>query len=489
MMLDAAKATEIVTIREDLAPDFPALMDRLLEGRPTMAGIDLPGRPNAMELVFSVVEVEDEEEERFPDQEPFELQARVRAIIQDGDGLLHRVPLSWFRPGLGARRMVADLTAPLDESERANPVYPLRLVNIEIEQQIPDDDNHLIQVEFHGIGVREGVVWSSVDTDLSAASWTVDRSRVIGAAIAPEIALSPQPSDGILGLEIQTGWGFAIGPVTYSLRPAGTVLPESIPIVVSESFLEEGSTSVGDTVRLTPLGINNDLGEIVGTVRSFPTVDTDTGDAVIVDLATVQIMGYEPGFGLARLDEYWLSSADESGEATADLSAAPLRSQTTINSAEVTDTLVSDPVALGHDRSAHRWIRAQPPCIRRRRVCSECNGFRPRAFGRVRPASCPRAVTASARWVVGPRARVCSSSPVWQWGRLIGVILTATVLPLITVTQSGQAAVPEVIVAYPWQSHRHPRGGDRRPFSGSIVARDGNPAASYWSRVAAETGR
>ena len=296
--------------------------------------------------------------------------------------------------------------------------------------------------------MREGVVWSSVDTDLSAASWTVDRSRVIGAAIAPEIALSPQPSDGILGLEIQTGWGFAIGPVTYSLRPAGTVLPESIPIVVSESFLVDGSTSVGDAVRLTPLGINNDLGEIVGTVRSFPTVDTDSGDAVIVDLAAVQIMGYEPGFGLARLDEYWLSSADEPGEVTAELSAAPLRSQTVVSSAEVTDTLVSDPVALGTIGALTVGFVAAAVFAAVGFAVSATVSARERLI----EFALLRALGLSPRqlggWLVLEQGVLVITS--LAMGTLIGVILTAAVLPLISVTQSGQPAAPEVIVIYPW---------------------------------------
>jgi ABC-type antimicrobial peptide transport system permease subunit len=35
-------------------------------------------------------------------------------------------------------------------------------------------------------------------------------------------------------------------------------------------------------------------------------------------------------------------------------------------------------------------------------------------------------------------------------GTLVGVLLTAVVLPLITLTQGGQPAVPPVLVRYPW---------------------------------------
>jgi hypothetical protein len=35
-------------------------------------------------------------------------------------------------------------------------------------------------------------------------------------------------------------------------------------------------------------------------------------------------------------------------------------------------------------------------------------------------------------------------------GTLIGVALTAAILPLISLTQSGAPAVPDVIVVYPW---------------------------------------
>jgi hypothetical protein len=33
---------------------------------------------------------------------------------------------------------------------------------------------------------------------------------------------------------------------------------------------------------------------------------------------------------------------------------------------------------------------------------------------------------------------------------VIGIILTAFVLPLVTLTQSGRPALPDVIVTYPW---------------------------------------
>jgi ABC-type antimicrobial peptide transport system permease subunit len=36
------------------------------------------------------------------------------------------------------------------------------------------------------------------------------------------------------------------------------------------------------------------------------------------------------------------------------------------------------------------------------------------------------------------------------FGTVIGVILTAAILPLTTLTQDGGPAVPEVIVLYPW---------------------------------------
>ena len=450
VMLDAAKAVDVVTIREDLAPDFDVLMEELLTGRPTMAGVDLPGRPNAIELVFAVEVIEEESDEPFPSREPFELQARVKAIIQDGDGILHRVPLSVLRPGVGPRRMVADLTAPFGVDERATPVYPLRLVNIEIEQQVPNDDNHMVRIEFQGVGVRDSSGWNPVSTDLSASNWTVDRSRVIGAAIAPSINVSPVGADATLGIEIQTGWGFAVAPVHYSIRPAGTVLPETIPVVVSESLLEDGLTKVGDAIRLTPLGISNDLGVIVGTIASFPTVNPDGGETVIVDLATVETMGYEAGFGLARIDEYWLSTEDHPGDVAAELSAPPIRTQTVVSSAEVTDTLVSDPVALGTIGALTVGFAAAAVFAAVGFAVSATVSARERLI----EFALLRALGLSPRqlggWLVLEQSALVIAS--LAMGTLIGVILTATVLPLIAVTQSGQTAVPEVIVIYPWRS-------------------------------------
>lgn len=446
-VLDASKADRVVTIREDLAPDFAHMMSTLVEGRPKMGGIDLPGAPVAV-----AVDIDTVEELPEPEDLPLGVEAiigfrgQARLVLQDGNGRLHRVIVGDLPVNEGRRRLRIDLTEDL-RGATAHPVYPLRVVNIEIRSQVPSDYPRAVDLRIDGFTLTfdDG---SSEFIPMTAEAWDLQVSQVVGANLAPSIRPGPQTDEGSLPLLLETGIGFETPPAYFSIRPRGTELPEVFPVVVSESFAEAGLAEVGEEIRLAPLRIENDDVRIAGEIVSFPTSRQDLGPVVIVDLPTYQMMGYEPGHGLAPVDEYWMAVEDDGEDVIADLQAPPIRTFQIASTRRLVDRLVSDPVALGT-------------------IGALTVGFVAAAVFAAVGFAVSATVSARERLIEFALLRALGLSPrqLGWWlaleqgvlviislglGTLIGMLLTALLLPLVTLTQGGKPAVPDVIVMYPW---------------------------------------
>lgn len=455
LLLDAAKAADVVDLREDLAADFDLLMTQLANGRPVLGSVPLPGRAHTLGLHFEAVEELPEppetEDGEMETEDPLPVfEGRVRMILQDGDGLLHRVPVGTIPVNEGMGRLDLDLSTSLSPGTEVTPTYPLSIVNIEIQSPIPSDFARVVELTFGGISVLESNTWAKVPIALDWGSWSLATSRVIGSAVRPAIATAPPPGPGLLGMEIQTGLGFGVAPVYFSLRPSGTTLPETFPVVVSATFLESNLAGVGDEVRLPPLGISNDTAVIAGAVMGFPTLDPALGEMIIADLPTVQMMGYEPGFGLGRVDEYWLATEGDDEAVMATLRAPPLASPRVASTRETATLLASDPVALGT-------------------IGALTVGFVAAAIFASLGFAVSATVSARERLVEFALLRALGLSPrqLGRWltleqgvlvvaglalGTLVGVVLASTILPLISLTQDGAQAIPPVVVVYPWRT-------------------------------------
>jgi ABC-type antimicrobial peptide transport system permease subunit len=447
-ILDASKANQVVRIREDLAPDFEDLMGTLVDGRPEMAGVLLPGEPTSIALGFDAVEeLPDEEVAAQLDIEPrvgFEGQARF--ILQDGDGRLYRVIAGDLTVNEGPQTIRVDLTDDL-RGGVAHPVYPVRVVNIEIRSQIPSDYPRTVDLRLDGITVTSADGVSKL-IPMSATSWDLDVSQVVGASLPPVLRRDAATDAGSLALDVETGIGFMAPPVYMSIRPRGTDLPVTFPAVVSEDFADTGLAAVGEVIRMAPLRIENDDVVVAGQLHSFPTSKSDLGPAVILDLPTVQMMGYEPGYGLAPVDEYWLAAGGDVDDAVAGLRAPPINSFRVDTLESLTNRLVSDPVALGTIGAltvgfvaaaifAAVGFAVSATVSARERLIEfallRALGLSPRQLG---------------RWLILEQGVLVLASLVL--GTLIGVVLTAFLLPLVTLTQGGRPAVPDVLVIYPW---------------------------------------
>lgn len=456
--LDAADAPEVVTIRPDLSPDFSDLMKALEDGRPTMAGVGLPGEPDLLILTFDAVEeIAVGEDFMACDFSEAELDldldeqlddicfdARVIAVVQDDEGMLHRVDAGPIAVNEGGKDLVADLNQQMSDGGVLEPEYPLKLISIEIETRLPEVSSREVTLRLDRIAVGTDGSIDVAEASLDPAAWESSVEVVGSSQRRPRITGS---EDG-LTWQIETGSDVTGNRALFGLRPPGTVLPETIPVVVSSTFAETNVTEVGETLRLPALQIRNDEATVVGTVIAFPTTRPDLGEVILLDLPTYQMMGYGIGSRIPEPQSYWLAVSGDTAAVTVDLAAPPFNSFALAGRAEVTELLVADPVALST-------------------IGALAVGFVAAAVFATVGFSVSAAVSARERLVEFAllRALGLSRRQLASWlgfeqgvlvvlslalGTIVGVVLTAVVLPLITLTQSGRPPVPDVIIEYPW---------------------------------------
>lgn len=456
LFLDAATAPEVVTLRPDLAPGFPELMARLVEARPSLETIPVPGTPEGLLLAMEAIETippeddflpcdfpPDPTEEDFPYSDEPCFQGRVDLVIQDEDGYLHRLDAGPLLANTGPTRLEVDLT----ESD-LSASYPLSLVAVEIALTLPQLSSRTVEVSLAGISTVSEGVETPIPETLGPEDWLLEVADVVHTQTPPSVAIDPASGPDGLQLDVITGADFLEPTIDYGLRPEGTTLPETYPVIVSSTFPETNLVDVGESVRLPSLRIDNDTVTIAGTVDDFPTSDPRFGEFVIVDLPTYQMMGFITGWPLPRPEEYWLSTNGDDPTTINQLLAPPLSSLTVTSQEEVADTLLADPVALATIGAlAVGFVAA---------VVFATVGFAVSATVSARERLVEfalfRALGLSRRqlaiWLTLEQGVLVIVSLIL--GTVVGWFITRAILPLVTLTQSGDPAVPPVMVMVPW---------------------------------------
>lgn len=459
VLLDAALAPEVVHLRPDLSSSpFPTLMKQLVNGRPELASLPLEGEPKRIALAITV-----RAERRGPKRlegpilpgiedsagPPFSPVARV--VVQDGDGYLHRVHLGPIPVNRGPARVEADLVYELSNGELALPTYPLSLVDIEIESPTPDDVSVDATINLTAVLTNPetgGNDWRHAD---AVTSWDLDIAPVSGLFNSPTIGLNPtQPPQG-LSFSLNTGLGFGdfVVPVHFSARPAGTQLPDTFPIIITERLIEEASTNVGGELRVFPVRSLIQTAEIVGTVKEFPTVAPSSGEAILVDLPTFQMMSYQPGSRIQAVDEFWIAVEEEASGSLADaLLRPPYESFRVVDQADRVDTLQTDPVALGTIGSLSVGFVAAAVFAAVGFTVSAVVSARERLaeFALMRALGLTRKQLSGWLWLEQSVLVLVSLA----LGTLSGALLAWLILPLIAITQEGSSVTPAVVVHVPW---------------------------------------
>jgi hypothetical protein len=459
VLLDAARAARVVQIREDLTDrPFGELMDVLAAGRPSLAAVALPGRPQRIGLEVAVEVAPLPEDFVRPEPVPeirLEFVPEAKLVLQDGSGLLHRVDLGKIPTDGSVARLVAELSYPIGSGAVATPVYPLSVIDIEIRAPAPFVISREATIHVDSIvtsGDVGGDSWEPVPIDFARSNWELARTSLSPSFAEPGIGWGSRADSGIT---FRVNSGISTGrfplPVSFGLRPAGTQLPEQIPIVVSQGFLELTESAVGEEIQLGTRLVSTGSMVITGALTSFPTVDPLLGEAILLDLPTVQMLNYEIGAVIAESDERWMSVG---GAPVADvvesLLAEPFESRRLTDRTERSNALQSDPVALGTIGSLALGFFAATVFAAVGFAVSAVVSARERIteFALLRAVGLsPRQLAA---WLFMEHGVLVLISLIF--GATIGLGLAWLILPLIAITQDATSAVPDVLVVYPWRT-------------------------------------
>ena len=440
--LDAAVAADVVALRGDLSSTpFDELMRRLRDDRPAIASLPLPGEPQTLAIVVSAIEAEPCEACADP---------RIRVVLQDGDGLLHRLDMGVLTVDQEQvekvqMRLEVGLVRDLDGQRVATPRYPISLIGIEIAAPVGFTPPRDMTVALHSMEVSDtsgDPEWSSVlDPD---TNWVLSASTVIGGFLQPKIQRLQDGSD--LNLALTTVGEVTDQIVYFGMRPGHIELPDTISAVVTGGFLTESGRQIGEIIRLDDLRIERDRVRLVGELEAFPTVPPDSANVVIVDLASLQIMGYEPGSRIDGPSEYWVT-LDVGASAEEELRQAPFDSMRVVDRAATTLALQTDPIALGSIAALSLGFTAAALLAAVGFIVSAVASARER----VNEFTLLRALGLSSRqlgvWLTLEQAILVALG--LFFGTLVGLGLVGLVLPLITVTQEGSIAFPDPAITYP----------------------------------------
>jgi hypothetical protein len=479
--LDAADAAQVVTLREDAAGgDVAALAGALVEARPTVAAVELPGEPQR--LAIDAVLALDEVGAFVPDtgngepgtlpEEPAAIAAVssvvAMATVRDARGLLHRFVGPEEGLALGPQRFVvalaADTTGRQATTERlgGSLAFPLELVGVEVLVSLPQGiratEGRLALEAVASSETADGEAWQALDLDVAGA-WALGWSE----AGQPPVAVPGDLLSG-RGLELGSGGagagaGFRSLPgvdrfgrgVTLSFLPAaiGGLADAEIAAIVNRPFVEAVAAATGDRV-IVPLPGGSRALRIVGTVESFPTTDP-ARPAAIVDLPSLALARFGADRSVGTADEWWLDVDDAAHDAVlAERSGGRLAGATVTSRVETRERLSTDPLALAT-------------------IGALSLGFVVAGLFAVIGLAVSAAVSARQRRTEFALLRALGLSPDqlsgWLWlenaslvivslvaGTGLGLLIGWVVLPFITVTQEAAVPFPPVLVEVPWTS-------------------------------------
>ncbi len=463
LLVDSKQAPGIVTFRPDLSGvSFTTLMDRLGAGRPNLAGIQLPTEIARLRLSYTLHYTEP-----IPYTPPAgrgstsgligpnAVSTRLTAIIQDGSGLLRSFDLGIMISDGQPHQIILPLADQLTEAHVARPTGPSKLIQLQLSVYSPSGPNFTGQLHIAQMAASDqlaGEPWTAVPLSPSNGAFSAGPQPANGVvpAGAPQISMDTAPT-GQLAATIVTGTGSATSsevPTSFTLTPGSSTLPDSIPVLVNDTFLQRLGLQAGGTFPLQS-GAGALTARVVGTVTSFPTVDPSQ-PVVVADYGTFDAMQlFGRRINPPDPDERWLAvNPALANAAAARLRAAPFSSPTVISLTERRQTLQTDPVALGTIGALSIGFIAA--------LVFAGIGFAVSAamsvHERVGEFATLRALGLSSRQLVGwlllEQGLLVGLSLLG--GTVVGLGLSWLVLPLITVTQAATQVVPRLLVVMPW---------------------------------------
>ncbi|HEX5501552.1 MAG TPA: FtsX-like permease family protein, partial [Thermomicrobiales bacterium] len=447
ILLDSRQAAAIVRFRGDLAPEpLAPMLARLTAGRRSPPVVPIPGQPRRLAFDLRLTWAAQPKRTGPP---PL---LSVDALLQDGDGVLYRVPLGPVRDDGQTARLIVPLGQPLAGGGSSRPAYPLGLVGLDISTVVTRVEERA-RVDLLGVRASDaaaGEDWGDVPLAPAPADWQLAQSPFRGGGQPPTIERLAAGPGSVLSLRLDTGVASRaiILPLTYGLRAGPPLPPAPIPILVDARLLERARLRVGDTIALTLNGASRQ-GQIVGALRGFPTLDPGDAPFIVADLPTLDALQTAPGAALFDPTEYWLAVQPGRDAAVAGrLRGAPFSSPLVLSRAARAAELRSNPLALGTIGALALGFAAAAAVAVLGFAVNAAASARERLaeFALLRAIGLhPRQLVA---WLSLEQGLTVALSLLG--GALLGLALTRLVLPLITLTQAGTAATPPARVVVPW---------------------------------------
>lgn len=451
LILDAKKGADVITARGDQVGDLSQLMQSLVEARPALATVPVPGTPESIQIDLEVIEVIPDDnpgcrllspDDPVPEPEVC-FDGRLNVVVVDGNGLLHRLDAGVTPVNEGQSTITIPLLDPGRTEAPLAPTYPIGIMSIEIVSYFPETPR-VVTLTISDIAGVSGQGTQTLRMSDDWAGWSLESSQVIGSSSRPSVSEGELP----LELEIETGSGFGIPPVYFTLRPTGTTSTDVYPVLVTEPFLESGTAGIGEELRLTPLRLSGPTSKISGTVRGFPTKNPRLDDLFIIDLPTYLANAYEPGRPIPVVDEYWIAAKGDADSIADSLRESPFSSVSVETIADTSGRLSGDPVALGAIGSLAVGFVAAVVFASIGFALSAAVSARERIveFGLLRAVGLGSGQLI--RWLMMEQGVLVVVS--LSMGTLLGYTMTAVLLPLISLTQDGAPVTPPVDVQIPW---------------------------------------
>jgi len=442
IQFDIDQAAEIIRFRDDLAAEpFAEMLDRLVEQRPSVETIPIPGEPQRLSIEVVATGQEG-------------AAVRPSLVIRDADGYFHRLTGERLRVDGSQERVVVPLARTLADGTTASVSYPIALVAVEftaMSYPMGNNDGPGGTFTLQGVatsGGETGNDWEQVPVDFSGG-WQFDHGGTF-IQLQTFPTLQPITAADAFGITYGTGSSW-LQPleIAYRLRPAGSQQPREIPALVSRFLMDQLAFEVGDRFQMDLVRGTQSV-VIAGVLDAFPTLGTDSGQFLVIDSETQAVYDLAiPGQPLTSPDEYWLAVDDEQAEAVAEaLREIPFQSARVEPQHERARMLRTDPVALGMIGALSIGFVAA--------IVFALIGFVTSAAVSVRERltefALLRAIGLSPRqlagWLLLEHGFLLVVSLVF--GTLLGLILSWLVLPQITVTQEATRAFPAVRIVIPW---------------------------------------
>ena len=470
--LEPDAAAAVVQIRADQTnSSVGALVQPLVDARPPVDGIEVPGAPQRLQVTMTVPyhglsrSFFDPGTGTVTDLpvDPLSLGAmpvlRATIYLRDAAGLIHRFS-SDFEPWSAGPAFLVPLSGATTSARDkvlaagAGLTFPLQVIGVDLGIGLPTDvaitSGTLGLVDINASDETDGPAWQAVNFD-RVPRWQIGWSQ--DPSLAPEIAGAGEVENR--SVVIGGGGAFTSLPgtdffgrgVTVRFIPSGVAEqpPAKLAAIVNHAFLAQTAAKVGDLVTIPLEGGERDL-RVIGTIGSFPAT-SPSAPIAIVDLQSLQFLRFGVAHTVRPPTEWWLSAPGTVGSGTDEAAFAGAQ---VLSRVERTASLSADPLALGITGALTLGFAVAALFAVVGLGASAAVSVRQRRgeFALLRALGLSGGQLSGWLWLENATLVIVSLVAGTGLGLLIGWV----VLPFVTVTQQAAIPFPPVIVETPWST-------------------------------------